>query len=274
MLIYNNKNKMKRLDRLVDQRTKQLKSEMDKNNNLLNKIIKLERNKNNYFVNLSHELRTPLNVINSTNQLIEDFNKNDVPINKEKLSYYMEISNRNCKRLLNLINNIIDSTKLQNGSYVINSKENDIVYVVEEATLSLIEFAKQRGIEIIVEPYIEEKIIQCDAYEIERCIVNLVSNAIKFTHSGGTIEVTIKEIDDAVIISVKDDGIGIDKENIEFIFDRFNQVIDLNNEVKGGSGLGLTITKQIIELHKGSIRVESEIGKGSNFIITLPLINQ
>ena len=110
MLIYNNKNKMKRLDRLVDKRTQQLKSEMDKNNNLLNKIIKLERNKNNYFVNLSHELRTPLNVINSTNQLIEDFNKNDIPINKEKLSYYMEISNRNCKRLLNLINNIIDST--------------------------------------------------------------------------------------------------------------------------------------------------------------------
>ena len=274
MLIYNNKNKMKRLDRLVDKRTKQLKSEMDKNNNLLNKIIKLERNKNNYFVNLSHELRTPLNVINSTNQLIEDFNKNDIPINKEKLSYYMEISNRNCKRLLNLINNIIDSTKLQNDSYVINLKENDIVYIVEEATLSLIEFAKQRGIEIIVEPYIEEKIIQCDAYEIERCIVNLVSNAIKFTHSGGTIEVTIKEIDDAVIISVKDDGIGIDKENVEFIFDRFNQVIDLNNEIKGGSGLGLTITKQIIELHKGSIRVESEIGKGSNFIITLPLTNQ
>src|SRR5699024_3377796 len=167
-----------------------------------------------------------------------------------------------------------DSTKLQNDSYVINLKENDIVYIVEEATLSLIEFAKQRGIEIIVEPYIEEKIIQCDAYEIERCIVNLVSNAIKFTHSGGTIEVTIKEIDDAVIISVKDDGIGIDKENVEFIFDRFNQVIDLNNEIKGGSGLGLTITKQIIELHKGSIRVESEIGKGSNFIITLPLTNQ
>ena len=107
---------------------------MDKNNNLLNKIIKLERNKNNYFVNLSHELRTPLNVINSTNQLIEDFNKNDIPINKEKLSYYMEISNRNCKRLLNLINNIIDSTKLQNDSYVINLKENDIVYIVEEAT--------------------------------------------------------------------------------------------------------------------------------------------
>ena len=71
------------------------------------------------------------------------------------------------QRLLNLINNIIDSTKLQNDSYVINLKENDIVYIVEEATLSLIEFAKQRGIEIIVEPYIEEKIIQCDAYEIE-----------------------------------------------------------------------------------------------------------
>ncbi len=116
-------------------------------------------------------------------------------------------------------------------------------------------------------------IIECDDYEIERCIVNLVSNAIKFTPIGGKIEVTIKEIDDMVMISVKDNGIGIDKKYIEFIFDRFNQVIDSNNEIKGGSGLGLTITKQIIELHKGDIYVESEVGKGSNFIIKLPLIN-
>ena len=122
VIIYSNMNKMKRLDKLINKKTKQLRDEMDKNSDLLNQIIKLERNKNNYFVNLSHELRTPLNVISSTNQLIEEFNNNDKYINKDKLSYYMGISNRNCKRLLNLINNIIDSTKLENENYVINLK--------------------------------------------------------------------------------------------------------------------------------------------------------
>lgn len=273
ILIYNNNNKMKKLDGLINRKTKQLRDEMEKSNDLLNKVIKLERNKNNYFVNLSHELRTPLNVISSTNQLIEDLNRNDKGISREKISHYMDISNRNCTRLLKLINNIIDSTKLENDNYIINLKNQDIVYVVEEATLGLIDFAKRKGIDIIVDPHIEEKFIKCDAYEIERCIVNLVGNAIKFTPTGGTIEVIIEDYEDSVVISVKDNGIGIDEKHKEFIFDRFNQVIDSNNEVKGGSGLGLTITKQIIELHKGKIYVESEVGKGSKFVIELPSNN-
>ncbi|MGL5754871.1 MAG: ligand-binding sensor domain-containing protein [Paraclostridium sp.] len=263
-------NRMKRLDKLVYKRTSQLRNEMEKNNKLLNKVIQLEKNKYNYFVNLSHELRTPLNVINGTQQLITELNKKEEGLSKSKINHYMNVIDKNSKRLLNLINNIIDSTKLQNDQYIVNLEKHDIIYIVEETVLGLRDYIESKGIELILDPEIEEKIIQCDNYEIERCIVNLIGNAVKFTPMGGKIEVKIKDLDDKVMISIKDSGIGIEKKFHNSIFDRFNQVIDANAEVKGGSGLGLTITKQIIQLHKGSIHVESEVGKGSNFIIILP----
>ena len=269
LFIYIEKNKIQRLDKLVCKKTKQLRDEMEKSNELLNKVIQLERNKNNYFINLSHELRTPLNVIFSTEQLITALNKKESGISMEKIDYYMEVIRRNSKRLLKLINDIIDTTKVQNGKYSINIKEEDIVYIVEEAALSLKDYIENKNIELIIEPDMEEKIIQCDRYEIERCIVNLMSNAAKFTPEGGRIDVIMKDLGDEVEIIIKDTGIGIDEKYHDSIFDRFNQIIDEDSEVKGGSGLGLTITKHIIDLHKGKISVSSEINKGSTFKIVL-----
>lgn len=268
-LMYTEKNKIKRLDKLVGRRTQLLRDEMEKSNELLNKVIQLERNKNNYFINLSHELRTPLNVIFSTEQVITTLNKKEDGVSKEKIDYYMEVIRRNSKRLLKLINNIIDTTKAQHGNYRINIKDEDIVYIVEEAALSLKDYIENKNIELIIEPDMEEKIIQCDRYEIERCIVNLISNAAKFTPEGGRIDVIMKDLGEQVEILIKDTGIGIDEKYHDSIFDRFNQVIDENSEVKGGSGLGLTITKHIIDLHKGEIFVYSEINKGSTFKIVL-----
>ncbi|RDY23680.1 histidine kinase [Romboutsia maritimum] len=273
LLIYLNINKVKRLDNLVNKKTKQLREEMEKNKNLYEKVIKLEKNKNNYFVNLSHELRTPLNVISTTEQLIIELNKNKAGISKERISYHLGVMIKNTRRLLNLINNIIDTTKIEHGSYKLNIKQNDIVYIVEETALGLKDYIESKGIELIIDPEIEEKLIECDKYEIERCIVNLVSNAAKFTSIGGKIEVSIKELYEKVIIIVRDNGIGIDSKHQAVIFDRFNQVIDSNSESKGGSGLGLAITKQIVELHQGEISVKSELNKGSTFTIILP-INQ
>lgn len=269
IIIRSNITKVKRLDNLVENRTKELKHEMEKNKKLFNKLITLEKSKNNYFVNLSHELRTPLNVINGTRQLIRDFNKKN-ELSQSKLDYYMDIMGRNCNRLLNIINNIIDTSKLQSNNYIINKKEEDIVYIVEETILGLKDYIENKGIEFTIDTTIEEKIIKCDRYEIERCIVNLIGNAVKFTPSGGKIDVFIKDLGSSIEISVKDTGIGISNKNISTIFDKFNQVIDSNSEVKGGSGLGLTITKHLVELHGGNISVESEVGKGSKFVIILP----
>ena len=263
------KYEVKKLDRLVKERTKDLVEEMKKNNILHNKNIKLERNKNSYFVNLSHELRTPLNVMSSTNQLLKGLSGNSI-IDGEKLNYYVDISQRNCKRLINLINNILDSSKLQNDMYQITLKETDVVYLVEETALTLKDYIYSKGIDLIIDPQIEEKMIKCDPYEIERCIINLVGNAVKFTPEGGSITIDIEDLDDKVKISVTDTGCGIDEKFHKAIFDRFSQVED-SEPVKSGSGLGLTITSQIIKLHKGKIYVESELGKGSTFVIILPV---
>ena len=274
IMVFRQLNRVQVLNKMVEEKTKELNQEMKKNNELLNKIIDVERIKNNYFVNLSHELRTPLNVMYTTEQLITTLNEKDKGINKSDVDRYMNVMNRNIKRLLNLINNIIDTSKIENGSYQLNIEEHNIVYVVEEAALSLSEYIKSKNIDLIIDTDTEEKIMNCDAYEIERCIVNLVSNAAKFTKEGGYIKVFIYDMKEEVKIVVEDNGIGISKENQDTVFDRFKQVIDKESEVKGGSGLGLSITKNIIKMHSGTITLESEIGKGCRFIILLPSINK
>ncbi|WP_235900865.1 ligand-binding sensor domain-containing protein [Inconstantimicrobium porci] len=270
IFIISSKNKVKKLDREVAKRTNELKKEMDKNTKLLNKVINLEKTKNNYLINLSHELRTPLNVLNSTQQLITELNKGKEHISKERLSYYMSISEKNIERLLHLINNLIDTEKIENGNYNIDIADHDIVYIVEEAALTLKDYIENKGILLVIDPYVEECIIECDSVEIERCIVNLVNNAMKYTAKGGRILVEVQEFDNDVKIVVEDTGIGIEEKYLDTIFCRFHQVVDSNREIKGGSGLGLTITKNIIELHHGKIYVESKVNIGTKFTIILP----
>ena len=222
-------------------------------------------------INLSHELRTPLNIISSTQKVIENLNNQEQKISKEKMAYYMNSIKRNCTRLMNLIDNIIYTSKIESGTYRLNFKQHDIVYLVEELALSMKELIEENGIELIIEPFIEEKIIECDDIEIERVIMNLISNAIKFTNRDGIIQVFIWDLGDRIKISVKDNGIGIDPKYHKCIFDRFSQTYLESTEEHGGSGLGLTLSKQLIELHNGIIWVESELGKGSEFIIILPV---
>lgn len=271
IVIFLGVNRVRILERMVQHRTFQLNNKLLENKNLYNKIIKQEKYKNNYFINLSHELRTPLNVILSTEKLVTELNKKEEHIDKSKLDYYMSVLGRNSKRLLSLINNLIDTSKIEAGFYKLNITDNNIVYLVEDVVLSMKDFAEEAGLELIIDPEVEEKIIECDAENIERCIINLIGNAIKFTERGGKIEVGINDNEEYVTITVKDTGIGIEEKNYEVIFDRFSQGYRNITEEYGGSGLGLTFTKQIINLHKGDIFVKSKVGVGSEFIIILPV---
>ena len=115
---------------------------------------------------------------------------------------------RNTSRLLKLINNIIDNTKIENNSYVLNKEDIDIVYLVEETVIDMKDYIEEKGLEFIFDTDVEEKLINCDKYEIERCIINLVGNAVKFTPKGGLIEVIVSDLDDKVKISVKDNHLG------------------------------------------------------------------
>ena len=263
-------NRVKLLDKMVKIRTIELNNQMEKNAILYKENLENEINKNNYFVNLSHELRTPLNIILSTQQLISNLNNGNNTIPKEKLNYYMEVLKNNSKRLLNLINNIIDTSKIESGEYKINLEEHDIVYHIEATVFDMKDFIESKGIEFIIDPNVEELMIKCDINDIEKCIINIIGNAVKFTDEGGKIEVLIDDVVDNVEIRIKDTGIGIDEKDLEGIFNRFGQAYNKKSEEFGGSGIGLTLTKQLIELHNGELLVESEVGVGSTFIIILP----
>ncbi|WP_243190672.1 sensor histidine kinase [Clostridium gallinarum] len=269
--IYYFYNQMNILNSLVKKKTYELNVKLNENEILYKRLIQAEKYKNNYFVNLSHELRTPLNVILSIEQLIKSLIKSGNHIDNNKMEGYMNTLGGNSKRLLNLINNIIDTSKIESGTYKLNKEKVDIVNLVEDTALSMVELARAKGIDLIIDPEIEELIISCDRLDIERCIVNLIGNAIKFTESKGKITVTVSNFEDKVKISVKDTGVGIDVKYHDSIFDRFGQVYNSSSEEFGGSGLGLTLTKNLINLHMGDIKVASEIGKGSEFIITLPI---
>lgn len=266
-------NYVKILQHLVNKKTMKLNNQLEENKRLSEEIIDKEKFKNNYFINSSHELRTPINVINSTVQLINSLNESK-NVTNEKLNDYMNIISKNCNHLLKIINDIIDSSKIETGKYKINKENNDIVYIVEEAALNMSKFIEEKGINLIIDPDIEEKIISCDETEIERCIINLLANAVKFTEEGGEIRIYIKEIKDNIEITVEDTGIGISKEDQEFIFKRFEQVESTEVTKVSSSGIGLTLVKYVIELHGGYIRLESEINKGSRFTIGLPDIVQ
>ncbi|SHK15791.1 PAS domain S-box-containing protein [Tepidibacter formicigenes DSM 15518] len=238
---------------------------------ILREKLKYERLKTEFFSNISHELRTPLNILLGTIQLINKVSENkNTHVHYDYYNKYSPIMTQNCYRLLRLINNLIDITKIDAGFFKMNFRNYNIVQVIEDITMSVAEYIKSKNLNIIFDTDIEEKIISCDADKIERVVLNLLSNAIKFTKAGGSIFINIYDKNDIVCISVKDTGIGIPKEEQETIFERFRQVHPLLNREKEGSGIGLSLVKSIVESHGGNIYLNSEYGKGSEFIIEIP----
>jgi len=226
-----------------------------------------------FIVNISHELKTPLNVIFSTAQLFEMYCHNgSLDEKKGKIINYIESMKLNSYRLSKLINNIVDSSKINAGFFELKMSNNNIVEVIEETVMSVINYADSKLLNIIFDTDIEEKIIACDPEKIERVVLNLISNAIKFSEKGKEIFVNIKCRDEFIEISVKDSGVGLKANQLERIFDRFKQVKESLSRNAEGTGIGLCLVKSIVELHGGRIFVESEFGKGSKFIFTLPSI--
>lgn len=251
--------------------TEELHKNNEKNIKLLNEALQYDKLKTEFFSNISHELRTPLNVILGALQLIDMYVKSGVLECKEpNFANHIKSMKQNCYRLLRLVNNIIDITRIDSGYINLNLKECNIVSVVEDTTQSVVEYAMGNNITLIFDTNIEDRIIACDTDKIERIILNLLSNAIKFTNPGGSIVVSLQDKWDSIIISVKDTGIGIPKDKLDIVFERFRQVDTSLNRNYEGSGIGLSIVKSLAEIHKGKISMESELGKGSEFIVELP----
>ena len=229
----------------------------------------MERLRLEFFANLSHELRTPLNLIFSSLQTLELLEKDSLEKNV-RLKNYIEIINQNSKRLLRLVNNLIDSTKFDCGFYKYNPKNQDIVCFMENIAMSVAEFAKQNDINLIFDTNVEEKVIAFDLEKLERTILNLLSNSIKYTNSPGKIEVILNDCGDTFNITVKDNGIGIPMDKLPVIFDRFKQVENRLRKRSEGSGIGLSLVKDLVKIQGATIKVKSEVGVGSEFTVKLP----
>ena len=224
-----------------------------------------------FYANISHELKTPLNVIFSTNQLFEYYLKHGLlEENAGKMLSSTQTIRQNCFRLTRLISNLTDLSKIRAGYLKLNLTRENIVSLVEETVESITDFVENKGLRIVFDTDTEEKLISCDPERVDRIVLNLISNSVKFTKEGGSILVGVADKGETVEISVKDNGIGIEEENLENVFDRFYQGDGSLKCNKGGSGIGLHLAKSIVELHGGEISVESRLGEGSLFRIVLP----
>ena len=237
-------------------------------NKIMEKALKAQEE---LLANISHELKTPVNVIYSTIQLFNLYLKSGtLEQKKNSAAKYINSMMQNCYRLSKLINNIVDLSKIEAGFFELNLSNNNIVEIVEDTVLSVSNYTDIKGLCIIFDTDTEEKIIACDTEKIERIVLNLISNAIKFSDEGNEIVVSFKDKNEFVEISVKDNGIGIEASKLDMIFDRFKQVDKSLSRNAEGTGIGLSLVKAIVELHHGRIYVESEFGKGSKFTVLLP----
>lgn len=223
-----------------------------------------------FFVNISHELRTPVNLISSTIQLIKLNLKNLSKEDENIISKYIDIMESNSMRLIRLINNLIDSTKIDAGFVKFTPINADIIKFVEDVCDSVVDYVDFNKMNLIFDTDREEEIVLFDPDIIERILLNLLSNAVKFNKVDGTIYVNLYTKDDEIRITVRDEGIGIPKEKLSSIFKRFEQIQTKNKIEKQGSGIGLYLVKSLVTLHGGNIKVESKVNEGSKFIVTIP----
>jgi len=235
----------------------------------LSKELEYEKLKSEFISKVSHELRTPLNVIYGIVQLLEIFRKNDATFIENYDKFY-PVLKQNMYRLLRLTNNIIDLTSIDAGCMGLNLENVNIVSLIEDICTSANNYFNDKNIKIIYNPHFEEKYIACDVEKIEKIILNILSNAVKFSKEDKKIFVEVSEDEENIFIIIKDNGIGIPDELQKVIFDRFKQADFSFTRKNEGSGIGLSIAQEFVKMHGGEILLNSKEGEGSEFIIRLP----
>lgn len=240
----------------------------------LEQAVEVETLKKEFFANLSHEFKTPLNIILSTVQVILAYiNSNVDYLSYEKVVKYIKGIEQNSYRLLKLANNMIDITKIDGGFYEVELDNYNIVEVVENIVQSLATYMKDNKRNITFDTMEEEIITACDPEKIERIILNLLSNSMKYTSAGGHIDVGMEVTYDCrnVIIKVRNDGPPINPYDAEKIFNRFTQSENFLTRSVEGSGIGLALVKSLVGLHNGRVYVNTDFKNGTEFCIELPV---
>lgn len=251
-----------------------------------NQIIQeMSETKVRLFANISHELRTPLTLI--MGPLLKVL---ESPNLSSELKKPLSLVNRNCHRLLRLINQVLDFRKMEAGQLKFEPKRGDIIDFLREEVAVFEELAESKKIDLKIVTDLTKLEVWFDPDKIEKIMFNLISNAMKFTPQLGSVLVQIKKASNGQIqtfnlglckpvnvsewlkITIKDSGVGISKINLEKVFDRFYQVQDHNKTAVGGTGIGLSVAKEMVKIHGGKIKVESTEGIGTSFIIKVPVI--
>ncbi|MEM7371645.1 MAG: tetratricopeptide repeat protein [Bacteroidota bacterium] len=246
-------------------RTRQKELELQREREHKEQLAELDAIKSRFFANISHEFRTPLTLILGQNQSLQ------ATVDEPSLDPKFEMVDRNGRRLMELINQVLDLSKLETGKLSWNPETLDLIPFLKNQLSSFESLADQKMQELNFVGAEKEVLLVADPEKLERVFYNLLSNAIKFTPQKGKIELLLEKSEDQIRIGVKDSGIGLSEEDLPYIFDRFYQANGGDSNPSPGTGIGLALVKELVELHQGMLEVESEIGQGSTFWVCLPL---
>jgi signal transduction histidine kinase/DNA-binding response OmpR family regulator len=254
------------LELVVADRTRQLSAQNAQLERQATQLADLDRAKTRFFANVSHEFRTPLTLTIGPLEDIRSQLNGD-----EHTSRWLDIALRNARRLLRLVNQILDVAKLEAGQMKLVTRTFDLVRFARGVASAFEPVAEQR--EVTLEVTMPDALVgSFDPDAIEKILTNLLSNALKFTPRGGTVTLAAVSGDERVTITVQDTGSGIPAEHLPFVFERFYQATESNGLQEPGTGLGLSLVKELVELHGGTIDVSSEgAGAGTRFTVTLPV---
>lgn len=230
------------------------------------KLRELDRLKSTFFTNISHELRTPLTLVAAplTDALQE--------VKPSPLKNTLELANSNTKKLLRLVNEILDLSKLEAGKVETKLSEVNLLTLTRRLFYAFESIAQVRGLELKFTTNVAKDLkVNLDIEKFEKIINNLLANAIKFTEKGGSVALNVHEENGNFEFKVSDTGMGISEEELPKVFDRFYQSTSENTPLQGGTGIGLSLAKELAHLLHGDLKVESQLNEGSQFILNLPL---
>jgi two-component system sensor histidine kinase GlrK len=233
---------------------------------MCNKLKEIDKLKSDFLSFMSHELRTPLTSIKEGSTLLLEGIGGEIT---EKQKRLLTIIRAETDRLIDIVNSLLDLSKMEAGMMTYNYTYADIAYLINKAVTELEPISESKDIKLEIDIEKELPRVKIDSDRILQMLRNLLGNAVKFTQNGGQVKISARAINKEVEISVSDTGIGIPKENLQTIFNKFQQASIKNLNLIKGTGLGLAIVKHIINAHGGRIWVESEPGQGSTFTFVL-----
>jgi len=231
----------------------------------ITEIKKLEQMRKDFVSNVSHELKTPITSIKGFSETLLDGAMED----QETLEAFLNIILKESDRLQSLIYDLLELSKIENEGFRLSIQLFNLIDLLDEVNTLMMGKAEEKEIDLRFIHHTDQVILEGDVYRLKQVFINIISNSLIYTSNGGSVAIRVEEASNKVKVHITDTGMGIEKEEIPRIFERFYRVNKARDRISGGTGLGLAIVKHILEVHKGKVTVESEVGTGTTFTIEL-----